>query len=181
MKTFWLIFFSAAWPLLAQTNGPVAVTNLVDDRQSEVIRQACIDGRRCICGKVIQITHHGLVIESGDTALLNPPFNQNWIISGGPVLKRDKTLIEHNEPASPCIGTVFLSDLPQRPKAKLYDYIVLQGYPAGAFEYTPVEGVHKTIRAFAGGLDTAVWLKLAAAKSPAVAPNETTHFRPATP
>jgi hypothetical protein len=42
----------------------------------------------------------------------------------------------------------------------LYDYVLLQAYPAGEYLYTPVPGVQKSIRKFAGGLDTAVKIKL---------------------
>ena len=40
-------------------------------------------------------------------------------------------LIERSEPASPCIDTVLLTDYPKRPAKKLYDYVLLQAYPAG--------------------------------------------------
>ena len=133
-------------------------------QQSAEIRAACIDGRRCVCGRVIKIVPEGLVVESGYTALMNPPFTQSWVIPGGALVSRDAKLFERSEPASPCIGTVLLTDFPGRPAVKLYDYVLLQGYPAGEYLFTPVPGIQKPIRKFAGGLDTAVKLKLEMAK-----------------
>jgi uncharacterized repeat protein (TIGR03806 family) len=40
--------------------------------------------------------------------------------------------------------------------------VALNGYPAGQYEYVPLPGVHKTIRRFSGGLETAVRLNLQA-------------------
>jgi len=48
--------------------------------------------------------------------------------------------------ASPCIGTVLLTDFPKRPAVNLYDYVLLQAYPAGEYLFTPVPGVQKPIR-----------------------------------
>jgi hypothetical protein len=47
---------------------------------------------------------------------------------------------------------------------KLYDYVLIQAYPAGEYLYKPVSGVERHIRKFAGGLDTAVKIKLATEK-----------------
>lgn len=99
-------------------------------------------------------------MDSGYTALMAPPFNQSWVISSGALVSRDSKVIERSEPASPCIGTVLLTDIPKRPAVKLYDYVLLQAYPAGEYLYTPVPGVQKSIRKFAAGLDTAVKIKL---------------------
>ena len=85
-------------------------------------------------------------------------------IPSGALVNRNSKLIERNEPASPCIGTVLLTDFPKRPTVKLYDYVLLQAYPAGEYLYTPLPGVQKEIRKFAGGLGTAVKLKVAAEK-----------------
>lgn len=154
-------------PVVAQTNVSTSAgqTNqtAVHDRTTE-IRNACINGRRCICGKVIKIVPEGLIVESGYTALMHPPFTGAWVIPSGALVSRDSNLIERDEPASPCIGTVLLIDFPKRPAVKLYDYVLLQGYPAGEFLYKPVPGVEKEIRKFAGGLDSAVKLKVAGEK-----------------
>jgi hypothetical protein len=163
MKFFLLIMFSAWLPAMGQTNASTSAnqTNQVSVRdQRGETRAACVNGRRCICGKVIKIVPEGLIVESGYTALMEPPFTGAWVIPGGALVKRDSKLIERDEPASPCIGTVLLTDFPRRPAVKLYDYVLLQGYPAGEYLYTPVPGVQKPIRKFAGGLETAVRLKL---------------------
>jgi len=171
-KLFLLIIFSAWLPALAQTNASASAnqTNQTAvevrhrDQRSTEIRTACINGRRCVCGKVIKIVPEGLIVESGYTALMNPPFTGSWVIPSGALVSRDSKLLERDEPASPCIGTVLLTDFPKRPAVKLYDYVLIQAYPAGEYLYTPVPGVEKQIRKFAGGLETAVKLKLAAEK-----------------
>ncbi len=161
MKLFLLILFSTLMPALAQTNtASSAAQSSSKDRRAEAIRTECINGRRCICGKVIKIVPGGLVVNSGYTDLLKPPFDQNWVIPGGASVKRDTKQLERSEPASPCIGTVFLTDIPKRPKVKLYDYVVIMAYPAGEYLYVPVPGVQKNIRKFAAGIDTAVNLRL---------------------
>jgi hypothetical protein len=166
-----LMMFSAWLPAVAQTN--VSISSAVQTNQMAVrdgsqrperIRAACINGRRCVCGKVIKIVPQGLVVESGYTTLMQPPFTGSWVIPSGALVNRDPKLIERDEPASPCIGTVLLTGFPKRPTVKLYDYVLLQAYPAGEYLYTPVPGVEKKIRKFAGGLDTAVTMRLAAEK-----------------
>ena len=163
-----LIIFSARLPAMGQTNAstPGTSTNqiAVRNQRAAEIRVACINGRRCVCGKVIGIVPEGLIVESGYIALMEPPFSQSWVIPAGALVKRDSKLLERSAPASPCIGTVLLTDFPSRPAVKLYDYVLLQAYPAGEYLYTPVPGVEKQIRKFAGGLDTAVKIKLAAEK-----------------
>src|SRR5947207_5396630 len=125
-----MIFLSAGLQAIAQTNASSSTNQInqiyVPDQRAAHIRAACIDGRRCVCGKVIKIVPEGLIVESGYTALLNPPFTGSWVIPGGALVNRDAKLIERNEPASPCIGTVLLADFPKRPAVKLYDYVLLQ-------------------------------------------------------
>ncbi len=162
MKLHWLIILSAVMPAVAQTN-VASVTNQTAARNPRAaeLRVACISGRRCVCGQVIKIVPEGLVVDSGYTALMAPPFTQSWVFPSGALVKRDPAAIERNEPAGPCIGTILLTDFPKRPPVKLYDYVVLLGYPAGEYRYVPVPGVEKPIRKFAAGLDTAVNLQLA--------------------
>ncbi len=160
-RLFLLLMFSASLSVVAQTNVPASNTNI---QTAADIRVACIQGRRCVCGKVIKIVPEGLVVESGYTALMNPPFTGSWVIPSGALVSRDSKLIERDEPASPCIGTVLLTDFPKRPPVKLYDYVLLQAYPAGEYLYVPIPGVEKKIRKFAGGLETAIKLKTAAGK-----------------
>jgi hypothetical protein len=165
-KLFLLIVFSAMLPAMAQTNVSPSTnqTPALDQRAVAELRTACINGRRCVCGKVIKIVPEGVIVDSGYTALMDPPFTQAWVIPGGALVNRDSKLLERNEPASPCIGTVLLTDFPRRPAVKLYDYVLLQAYPAGEYLYTPVPGVEKPIRKFAGGLDTAVRARLETVK-----------------
>jgi hypothetical protein len=164
MKLFLLILFSALVPASAQTNVTSSTNEMsVRDQRIAEIRTACINGRRCVCGKVIKVVPEGLIVDSGYTALMDPPFTQSWVIPSGALVNRDKKLLERSEPASPCIGTILLTDFPKRPAVSLYDYVLLQGYPAGEYLYTPVPGVQKSIRKFAGGLDTAVKLQLKSA------------------
>jgi hypothetical protein len=166
MKRFLLIFLLL--PAAAQTNVSSSTNQIaVRDQQAAEIRAACIAGRRCVCGKVIKMVPEGLIVESGYTALMDPPFAGSWVIPGGALVNRDPKLIERSEPASPCIGTVLLTDFPRRPAVNLYDYVLLQAYPAGEYVYTPVPGVQKPIRRFTGGLDTAVKLKLESAMTSA--------------
>jgi hypothetical protein len=161
---FYLLLLFSLLPAAAQTN-VTSSTNQISarDRRVAEIRTACINGRRCVCGKVIKMVPEGLVVDSGYTALMDPPFTQSWVFPGGALVNRDGKLLERSEPASPCVGTVLLTDFPRRPAVNLYDYVVLQAYPAGEYLFTPVPGVEKPIRKFAGGLDTAVKMKLEAA------------------
>ena len=129
---------------------------------SEQIRTDCILGRRLICGKVLKIFPDGLVVDSGYTDLLRPPLTQSWIVPGTVSASRNSAILELQEPGTPCIGLVFLTDLPKRQKVKNFDYVVIMGYPAGQYVYTPAPNVEKTVRKFSCGLDTAVRLTLQA-------------------
>lgn len=127
---------------------------------AEQIRTDCIKGRRLICGKVLKIFPDGLVVDSGYTDLLRPPLTQSWVVPGTVSASRNPAVLELNEPGTPCIGLAFLTDIPKRQKVKQFDYVVLMGYPAGQFVYTPAPNVKKRIRIFSAGLDTAVRLIL---------------------
>jgi len=160
MKLLLLILFTVS-AAMAQTN-VTAVAGPTPSREQRAadLRPALINGRHCVCGKVIKIVPEGLVVDSGYAALMAPPFNQSWVFPGGALVSRDPKLLERSEPASPCVGTVLLTDFPKRPAVKLYDYVVIQGYPAGEYRYVPVPGVEKSIRRFSGGLDSAVKFNL---------------------
>src|SRR6266498_3018457 len=115
MKLFLPAIFLALVPVAAQTNFSTAASQTNKTNQTAVrdgdqraadTRAGCINGRRCVCGKVIKIVPEGLVVESGYTALMHPPFTKSWIIPSGALVNRDSKLIERDEPASPCIGTV---------------------------------------------------------------------------
>ena len=104
----------------------------------------------------MQIVPGGIVVDSGYTSLLKPPIHTSWVLPNTMSVTREPNAIEAHEPDSPCIGPVFVTDIPKRPAVKLYDYVVLHVYPAGQYVYTPVPPVQKTIRKFSAGLDTAV-------------------------
>jgi hypothetical protein len=128
--------------------------------RAEQIRTDCIQGRRLICGKVLKISPDGLVVDSGYTDLLRPPLTQSWVVPGNVSVRRNPGVLELNEPGTPCIGLVFLTDIPKRQKVNKFDYVVMMGYPAGQYVYAPAPDVEKTIRKFSCGLDTAVRLNL---------------------
>ena len=123
--------------------------------RAEQIRTACVEGRRIICGRVLQVTLDGLVVDSGYRQLLNPPLNHNWVVRGTAVVSREPNAVESQKPGDICIGLVFLSNIPKRPPVALYDYVALQGYPAGYRDYVPVPGVEKKIRRFSASLERA--------------------------
>jgi len=130
--------------------------------RAEQIRTDCVKGRRLICGRVLKISPDGLVVDSGYMDLLRPPLTQSWVVPGTATASRDRAVLELNEAGTPCIGPVFLTDIPKRPKVNNYDYVIITGYPAGQYAYSPAPGVEKTIRKFSAGLETAVRLKLQA-------------------
>src|SRR5271169_1201076 len=126
------------------------------------MRTNCINGSRHICGKVLQILPDGLVVDSGYTSLVDPHFNKSWRVAGTASVTRDPAVVEANMPGAPCVGLVFLTDIPKRPAVKLYDYVTIRGYHAGSYSYSPLRGIQKTIRKFAARLPTAVALNLKA-------------------
>ena len=141
------------------TTGPAAGDHpAVAATHLDQIRTDCIQGRRLICGRVLKIFPEGLVIESGYTDLVRPPLIQSWVIPGTVSANHQPTILELKEPATPCVGVVFLTDIPKRPKVKKFDYVVIMGYPAGPYDYEPVLDIKKRIRRFSAGLDTAVRL-----------------------
>jgi YVTN family beta-propeller protein len=130
------------------------------DQRAEQVRNKCIEGRRFIAGRVVQVTPDGLVVDSGYSQLLSPPFNHSWVVSGTASVDRDAHAVESKRPDAVCVGLVFLSNIPKRPPVKIYDYVVIHGYPAGDHVYVPVPGVEKTVRRFSASLERAVELNL---------------------
>jgi hypothetical protein len=157
---------NAAPALLATVMATTATNQLQDGRllaqKSEEIRTACINGRRRICGKVLQIVPEGLVVESGYTNLLRPELSHSWLAPGNVVSSLPPNLVEQNSPDAICVGLVLVTDFPKRPAVRSYDYVIFQAYPAGQYDYMPVPTVKKIIRRFSVGLATAVQLNLAA-------------------
>ena len=133
--------------------------------RAEQIRAACVAGRRCVCGRVLKVLPGGLVVESGYTNLLRKALEGAWLLPGTVLASRAPNLVESPQPDSPCVGTVFITDLPRprgggKVKVKPYDYVVLQGYSAGQYTYSSVGGIQRTVRRFSAGLETAIKLNL---------------------
>jgi hypothetical protein len=133
-------------------------------QHAEEVRMSCIEGRRYVCGRVLQILPEGLVVDSGYADLLKPPFNQSWVVRANVAVTKNPSLIEEKKPDAVCVGLVFLTSIPKRPAVKPYDYVVIHGYPAGEHVYAPVPGVEKAIRQFSASLERAVTLTLAASE-----------------
>lgn len=154
-------------PTLAVSENAMPATNQlqnvrVSEQKSEQMRTACVNGRRRICGKVLQIVPEGLVVESGYTNLLRPELSHSWLAPGNVTSSLPPNLVEQNSPGAVCVGLVLVTDIPKRPAVKAYDYVIFQVYPAGQYDYVPVPAVKKIIRRFSVGLATAVQLNLAA-------------------
>ncbi len=143
----------------SQTNQ--ALSNAERIRQ---VRAVCIQNRRSICGKILKILPDGLVVESGYTNLLRVPINRSWLAPGTVTANPAPGLIEKNEPASVCVGQVFLTDYPKsrRLKPKVFDYVIIEGYPAGQYTYASIGNVQRTVRKFSAALEKAVDFNLQA-------------------
>jgi hypothetical protein len=126
--------------------------------QIQRVRAACIQGRRSVCGKILQVLPEGLVIDSGYTNLLREPIDKSWLVRGTVSARRTPGLIESQDPGSVCVGLVFLTDVPKsrRLKPRLYDYVIIEGYPAGHYTYTSVGDIHRIVRRFSSSLKAAV-------------------------
>jgi len=156
----------------AQTNTPppaaaiFAQTNLSSIELGEQVRAACIQGRRSISGRILRVLPEGLIVECGYTNLSREPLNKSWLVPGTVVANRPANLVEGNEPDSPCVGEILLTDLPKGRGARphQYDYVIIRGFPAGQFTYTSVGNVKKTVRRFSASLNAAVKINFAVAQ-----------------
>ena len=156
---------NAPAPGIAENAGPATKQdqNIREQAQkAEQIRTECVNGRRRVCGQVLQITPGGLVVDSGYTDLLRAELSRSWVAPGTVSAARPANLIEEQTPGAPCVGLVFLADIPKRPAVKLYDYVIIEAYPAGDYVYEAVPNVKKTIRRFSARLEGAVQWRLAA-------------------
>ncbi len=159
-----LAFLFAAASVFAQTNPPPGPVSPKDENAAvmqhvEELRAKCISNRRMICGKIIKILPEGIVVDSGYTNLVRAPLNQSWLIPGTAVAERATNYVEGAVPDSICAGQVYLIDLPRPPrgmKPKLFDYVVLEGFPMGNFTYISVGSVQHTVRQFSTKVTTAV-------------------------
>jgi hypothetical protein len=154
------VLSSNATASLRAVASPQPTQALKAAQDAERTRTRCIEGRRYIAGRVLQVTPEGLIVDSGYSALLSPPFNHSWVVSGTASVKRDASAVEEKKPNAMCIGLVFLSNIPKRPAVKAYDYVVIHGYPAGEHVYSPVPGVQKMVRRFSASLERAVQINL---------------------
>lgn len=140
-----------------------ALTNRVNYFQvGEAMRTNCIQGRRIICGRIVKVLPGGLVVDSGYTNLMRHPLERSWLISGTVKAEREPNLVEKNEPDCPCVGLVYLTDTPKsrRIKPKVFDYVVLEAFPAGHFTYNSVGTIQRTVRRFSVSLPVAVRINL---------------------
>ena len=172
-----LLFALVAWSAAAQinmaglTNQPEVISNLpaetiqagtnqLTPEQVQKVRMFCIENRRLICGKVISVLPEGLVINSGYTNLARPQLNRSWLVPGTVVAGPAANAVEEQQPDALCIGQVFLTDIPRVPRnqaaLKLYDYVILEGFPTGHFTYTSVGDVRHTVRKFSAKLVAAM-------------------------
>lgn len=148
------------------TNGVTPRGRLAQDvanaQQVEKIRGQCIEDRRMICGKIVQLQPDGLVVDSGYTNLDRYPLNRSWLIPGTAVAVRATNVIEGKQPDSICMGLVFLTDLPRITghKAELYDYVSLEAFPMGQYTYNSVGNIRRSIRRFSTKLPKAVEWRL---------------------
>ena len=152
------------------TNNEPNSTNAMAAVRAEKLRAKCLEGRRCVCGRVLNVFPDGVVVESGYPSLLRDSLHGVWHLPGTVAASRPANLIETHEPDSICVGTVFLTDLPKRRGGKSehiepYDYVVVHSYPAGNYTYTSLGNVTHTVRKFSGGLETAVKLIFEAEKT----------------
>jgi hypothetical protein len=121
----------AASCAFGQTNVPDARPT-TDAARAEQIRAACVQGRRCVCGRILKVLTNGLVVECAYPSLLRKPLHGAWLVPGTVTASRDADVVESQEPDSFCTGLVFLTDLPRLRGAKVkpYDYVVLHAYRA---------------------------------------------------
>ncbi len=146
--------FCCPSPDAAPTAKPI--TGVVDRR--EQIRSTCIQNRRFICGKIVKLLPGGMVVDSGYTTLLRQPLLRSWLVPGTVTASRPENLVEGHTPDSICRGLVFLTDTPKpkQIKPELYDYVIIEAYPAGHFTYASLGEIHRTVRRYSAVLEKAV-------------------------
>ena len=130
----------------------------------EQVRNACVEGRRRICGQVLQVSADGLVVDSGYTDLLRPELANSWVLPSSVSASRPPNLLEEKSPGSVCVGLVLVTATPKRPPVKPYDYVVIGAYPAGETNCVLAPNVTKTLRRFSVELEAAIQLNLDAVK-----------------
>ena len=175
------LFLLTARPGLGQSNSVIFTNHFADisnappgkvpshtsqsravSQRIEAIRADCIQKRRMVCGKVIQVFPEGVVVDSGYMNLLQKPLGRSWLVPGTVLASRPPNIVEGKEPGATCVGLVFLTDYPKsrRTRPKQFDYVILIGYPAGQYTYTSVGSLQRTVRRFSASLSEAVSLNL---------------------
>lgn len=136
--------------------------NLTVMEHVEELRAVCIKNRRIICGKVLKILPEGVVVDSGYTNLMRAPLNRSWLIPGTVDVQRANNFVEGSEPDSICLGQVILTDLPKAPpnnQLKVFDFVILEGFPMGKYTYDSAANVPHTVRRFSTKVANAVrWM-----------------------
>ncbi len=100
-------------PATPQPLGPAEQAKALARAQlAEKLRAECIEARRYVAGRVIEITAKGLIVESGYSALLQPPFNQSWVVRGNATVAKDLDTPEEKHPDAVCRGLVLLTSIP---------------------------------------------------------------------
>lgn len=134
--------------------------NLALSQHIGQIRADCIQKRRLVCGKILQVLPEGLVVESGYANLLQRQLGRAWLVPGTVLANRVPNIMEAKEPGAICVGQVFLTNYPKsrRTMPKPFDYVILIGYPDGQYTYTSVGGLQRTLRRFSASLSAAVSL-----------------------
>jgi hypothetical protein len=142
----------------AQTNATDQTLALAQAHHTEEVRDNCIQSRRRICGKILKISPDGLVVDSGYTNLAQTQFKRSWLIPGVAQAKRASNVIEENRPGAFCIGLVCVTDLPKTPgvKPKPFDYVNLEAFPEGQYDYESIGNIHRTVRKYSAKLLKAV-------------------------
>lgn len=158
--TFLAVFLFAGLCLFTRAGDSPLSTS----QHAEEVRAQSLAGRRLVCGKILKVLPDGLVVESGYTNLLRESLGKSWLLPGTVSATRPSNLVEGKGPGCVAIGLVFLTGLPKShsEKPRQYDYVVLQGYPAGQYTYTSVADLKRTVRRFATTLPNAVQLNLMA-------------------
>ncbi len=112
-----------------------------------------------ICGRILKVLPDGIVVDSGYTNLMRAPLNQSWLIPGSVVAGRAANLVESRQPDAICIGQVFVTDVPKPPpgrKPRVFDYVILEGFPIGEYTYASVGDLQRTVRRFSTKVAIAV-------------------------
>ena len=139
--------------------------------RAEQLRTWCIQNRRLVAGRVLQVLTNGIVVESGYTNLTRPELDGDWHFPATITAAKPANQAKDQTPGALCVGRIFLTDLPLKRRAKVkinpYDYVIINAYPAGEFTYLSTEKLPHTARRFACGVETAVQLCLADETKPA--------------